>query len=492
MPRLLLVDDNPSIHRIAESLLAPTDVELVCVDSAAEALDRIERGERFDVALVDTAMPGMDGWTLLTRLRSMEATARMPIALMAGVLDPVDPAKLARAPIQGFLKKPIELRELGDRVKALLVAPVPVSPSPFSTVPATPASELMKRVDPPLPEFRPDVELEPEAQAEAMIQAGFEEDLLLLTVEDLWPEEPALAATPAVAAIIPDPIAFPPDLSDVHLELEELDLDSLQDLTGDPLPDLPAMAEERPEPAFDLEPLPDLPSMSEERPEPAFDFEPLPDLPSMSEEQPEPAFNFEPLPDLPSMSEEQPEPAFDFEPLSTLSIEEEHLVTLSGLEELEALQSDFDLESPSPAVPDVVAPEDEFAHLPAAALLIALAEEAPAAGMALAEPATAPAFAAHESPAAPLQEPAAPLADHEPVSPAASGQAPAVPGHSLLPPKEPVAVSAEQARAVVHAMLADPVLVDALVKAVVARMGDQVLREIAWEVMPELAGKLQK
>ena len=37
MPRLLLVDDNPSIHRIAESLLAPTDVELVCVDSAAEA-----------------------------------------------------------------------------------------------------------------------------------------------------------------------------------------------------------------------------------------------------------------------------------------------------------------------------------------------------------------------------------------------------------------------------------------------------------------------
>ena len=42
MPRLLLVDDNPSIHRIAESLLAPTDVELTCVDSAAEALDRLE------------------------------------------------------------------------------------------------------------------------------------------------------------------------------------------------------------------------------------------------------------------------------------------------------------------------------------------------------------------------------------------------------------------------------------------------------------------
>ena len=124
MPRLLLVDDNPSIHRIAESLLSPTDVELVCVDSAAEALDRVARGEHFDVALVDTAMPGMDGWTLLERLRAMEATARMPIALMAGVLDPVDPAKLAKASIQGFLTKPIDLRELGDRVKALLAIPV--------------------------------------------------------------------------------------------------------------------------------------------------------------------------------------------------------------------------------------------------------------------------------------------------------------------------------------------------------------------------------
>jgi len=53
-------------------------------------------------------------------------------------------------------------------------------------------------------------------------------------------------------------------------------------------------------------------------------------------------------------------------------------------------------------------------------------------------------------------------------------------------------VNAEQARAVVQAILADPVLVDALVKAVVARMGDQVLREIAWEVMPDLAGRLQR
>ena len=138
MPRLLLVDDNPSIHKIAETLLSTTAIELVCVESGDQALRRVLDGEHFDVALVDTAMIGMDGWTLLQRLRAMEETALMPIALMAGVLDPVDPAKLAKAPIQGFLKKPIELRDLGDRVKALLATPVVPPTSPFRSPRSSP------------------------------------------------------------------------------------------------------------------------------------------------------------------------------------------------------------------------------------------------------------------------------------------------------------------------------------------------------------------
>jgi hypothetical protein len=33
---------------------------------------------------------------------------------------------------------------------------------------------------------------------------------------------------------------------------------------------------------------------------------------------------------------------------------------------------------------------------------------------------------------------------------------------------------------------------EALTKAVVTRMSDQAIREIAWEVMPDLAGRLQR
>ena len=457
MPRLLLVDDNPSIHRIAESLLSPTDVELVCVDSAAEALDRVARGEHFDVALVDTAMPGMDGWTLLERLRAMEATARMPIALMAGVLDPVDPAKLAKASIQGFLKKPIELRELGDRVKALLAIPVLAAPSPFITVPATPARDLIKRAEAALPEFRPEPEETPVAFAEAFHLPDPEEDLLLLTAEDLWPEEAVAPPVPELTPFVPEMAPSATAIPDVHLELEELDLESLQELPmGSLLEDESTGEAIRPEPAEAAS---------------------------------------EPMADL---------------------LEEEPLVTLSGLEEFNALPTEFQIPPPSaveaePADFTVPAFEDELADFPVAVFEEELAdfpvpareteladfpvpapEAEPGGFMVPAAATTAAAVAAvagmaalpHAS-LAPFPPEPAPEAELAAAGPAARGQSAAAPGQGGP-------VSSEQAQALLQALVADPVLVDALVRAVVARMGDQVIREIAWEVMPDLAGRLQR
>jgi CheY-like chemotaxis protein len=417
MPRLLLVDDNPSIHRIAESLLAPTDIELICSDSAEDALDRLERGERFDVALLDTAMPGMDGWTLLTRLRAMEATAHLPIALMAGVLDPVDPAKLAKAPIQGFLKKPIELRELGDRVKSLLATPVVIAsePSPFSTVPATPVKDLIHAAEATLPEFRgePLPEIPESSGTDALPEPA--PDVLVLGPEDLWPEEvEPLAAMPIPAG------------SDVQLELEELDLESLQDLTEEPLP----------EPAPDAAPeLADLAFME-------ADFEPMPAIESVA------------LPEL---------------------REDEAAASVHGLEDLDVLdavgaEDTAFLTEPEPALASSQRPEpledDDSLEM------LLDVPPAPAAGGQI--------HAAEGQPAAALQpiETTQPV-EVEPSPVPAVTPAPRTSGHP-------------EAEAMLQALLAEPVLMDALVKALVARMGDQVLREIAWEVMPDLAGRLQR
>jgi hypothetical protein len=282
-----------------------------------------------------------------------------------------------------------------------------------------------------------------------------EEDLILLTAEDMWPEEPS--------PVVTEPAPPVPVLHDVHLELEELDLESLQDLAGEPLSDTG--------PASDL----------------------------------------------------QPEPSSEFEPEEILTVGEDNILTLSGLEELETIPADFidtsyspvpepvaELEDSlySPAPEPVAESDDSFAHLPEAATLLgmdridegaelvtlAFVDEVEELEPAIQEPAPAvpePAVVIQEiSPAAPEPDFDLEMEEFAIVS-AAGGQAPAVAGHDMVTAAEQSPVTTEQARAVVQAMLADPVLVDALVKAVVARMGDQVLREIAWEVMPDLAGRLQ-
>jgi hypothetical protein len=230
--------------------------------------------------------------------------------------------------------------------------------------------------------------------------------------------------------VLPEAVAFTSILPDVHLELEELDLDSLQDLESEPL--------------------------------------------SVVEPVPEAA----------------PEPALEPAPVGTFS-EDDHLVTLSGLEELDTLPRDFLMTPPEPdPEPDQDLEAelgDSLSHLPAAAFLLDGTGATEVAERASDEP--MPEF--HEPLETleldPLPEAVIPL-----VVPAAGGQIPAVPGQVIPVSSEPASVSSEPARAMLQALLADPVLVDALVKAVVARMGDQVLREIAWEVMPDLAGRLQR
>jgi CheY-like chemotaxis protein len=457
MPRLLLVDDNPSIHKIAETLLAASDVQLISCGSGAEALALVEQGDPFDVALLDTSMLGMDGWTLLERLREHASTARMPVAMMAGVLDVVDPEKLRLAPIQGFLKKPVELRDLGDRVKRLMEMPVlppPVPPPPVPPPPPEPAQEApVNHEPPPLPEIEPVAlpEIEPalpEIEPVGVVTGAFltrpalrvpaevkaaaaDSDILLLGPEDLLQEE--LEEAPAEAALpLPEP---------EPLDLEGLDLEGLQNLTfpAGAIPEPPAQA-----PAA-------APDESASFAIPEFLMsDTLAELPPESS----PAFADQ-LPDL--------GPALDH----ALGVEPARAEAAGGLLELgEPIDWSDDsdalvgiaLGGPEPPAPPPEAPE--------AAAAAAIQPEIITLSDILDPPPAALAPAAPPAPPARAEPPTAPV----PAIPAAAAE-------SAAP--DPLA-----------ALLADPALMDRLAKALVARLGDQVLREIAWEVMPELAERM--
>jgi hypothetical protein len=72
------------------------------------------------------------------------------------------------------------------------------------------------------------------------------------------------------------------------------------------------------------------------------------------------------------------------------------------------------------------------------------------------------------------------------------GLAAPAPAPAEAPSPAAALASGDEADRLLAALLANPAALDALSRAVVARLGDQTLREIAWEIMPELAEKLHR
>lgn len=81
---VLIVDDNATNRRILERQLATWDMKVASAESGPDALDIIDGGERFDLAIFDMQMPDMDGLQLAREVRSRKGT-RFPIVLLTSL-----------------------------------------------------------------------------------------------------------------------------------------------------------------------------------------------------------------------------------------------------------------------------------------------------------------------------------------------------------------------------------------------------------------------
>jgi len=77
-PRLLLIDDDVSVHDMLEAELTKQGYQIEKAFSGAEGLERAEASAP-DVIILDLAMPGMSGFEVATLLRQGEVTSRIPI-----------------------------------------------------------------------------------------------------------------------------------------------------------------------------------------------------------------------------------------------------------------------------------------------------------------------------------------------------------------------------------------------------------------------------
>jgi|HubBroStandDraft_1064217.scaffolds.fasta_scaffold350694_2 CheY-like chemotaxis protein len=82
-PRVLVVDDDPAFGRSLARVLAPR-AEVEIATSSAEALEMIERGERFDLVLCDVMMPGITGPELFERVKVVDPRTAEAFVFVTG------------------------------------------------------------------------------------------------------------------------------------------------------------------------------------------------------------------------------------------------------------------------------------------------------------------------------------------------------------------------------------------------------------------------
>jgi two-component system OmpR family response regulator len=102
-PRVLCVDDDEDSRDMLSTLLRFSRIETKAVATAAQALSLIQ-AERFDLYLLDSRLPDLDGFELCRRLRDFDP--HTPILFFSGAAYEADKKRGIEAGANAYVIKP--------------------------------------------------------------------------------------------------------------------------------------------------------------------------------------------------------------------------------------------------------------------------------------------------------------------------------------------------------------------------------------------------
>ncbi len=119
MSTILIVDDDPTDRENLVDLLKGESCDLQLATDGVQALQMLEKLQP-DLILLDTRMPGLDGFEVCRRIRSMPPLAEVPIIILTTLSDHDSLLHAIEAGADVFLTKPADPRELIARVRAII------------------------------------------------------------------------------------------------------------------------------------------------------------------------------------------------------------------------------------------------------------------------------------------------------------------------------------------------------------------------------------
>jgi CheY-like chemotaxis protein len=111
--RILLAEDDPDILRMEAAALRPAGIDVDFADTGLEALERLS-SHKYDVIVLDLAMPGYSGMMLIEHLRQSQPEMLQRTIVTTGWAARLDTAD--RKNVFRVLVKPFEMKALIEAI----------------------------------------------------------------------------------------------------------------------------------------------------------------------------------------------------------------------------------------------------------------------------------------------------------------------------------------------------------------------------------------
>lgn len=114
--RILAVEDDKAILDLVQMNLTVAGYEVVCVPDGLEAANLVREDHRFDLALLDIMLPGMDGFSLFDQMQPYG----IPVIYLTAKNDTASKINGLRGRAEDYIVKPFDILELLVRIEKVL------------------------------------------------------------------------------------------------------------------------------------------------------------------------------------------------------------------------------------------------------------------------------------------------------------------------------------------------------------------------------------
>ncbi len=119
MKKILIVDDDPEIHKLLRFRLIGEGYSVITAVDAYGAIQNARR-EKPDLIILDIMLPGGGGVHALKNIRLIPDTASIPVVVLTGTTDEDVKKQIIELGVQEYLTKPFEYETVSRAIAGLL------------------------------------------------------------------------------------------------------------------------------------------------------------------------------------------------------------------------------------------------------------------------------------------------------------------------------------------------------------------------------------